>query len=224
MYLPNCLLLRSINRSPLPRVTFCFAASKFTRAIFRYSFGNPPPPLVQAPSRYPRHEATPDRFSARASVPPPFYQIREGLAFLAQATPRPTTWPATGWQLLHPSRVLVDPVTLQPAASRSACTCRRHVFAPSAPITPRFRDGEPVKRHAINAARNSRCVPVKACCQDSAPTIRVPDSEPTARAKVDGKHRNDLVNLWHCKYYLIQQHYILLLLSVNFMSVNFKYS
>lgn len=44
-----------------------------------------------APSRRPRHEATPHRFFARTSVPPPppLYQIRKGLARLARSTPRP---------------------------------------------------------------------------------------------------------------------------------------
>ena len=69
-------LFSSTFDKSLSRATFCFAASKFTRAIFRYSFGNP--------LSFKRHLAT-----LAVKQPPSIFRARERAAAAAAATVLP---------------------------------------------------------------------------------------------------------------------------------------
>lgn len=136
-----------------------FTVSKFThRRDFDVHLATKPP-LFSAIS-LPLLRSNPHRFSA---PPPPLYQIRSRL--------EPT--PSRNLQHGRPpddsccTRLACPLTPWRIPASRTACTCRRHVFAPSAPFTPRFHDGQRVERHATNsAAQNPWRVLVKSC-QDS---------------------------------------------------------
>lgn len=138
-------------------LSLCFTGFKFThRRDFDTHLATKPPPFSAISLPLPR--SNPHRFSA-----PPFYQIREGL----EPTPSRNLQHGRSPNDSCCTRLACPLTPWRIPASRTACTCRRHVFAPSAPITPRFRDGERVEHHAFNrAAQNLWRVLVKSC-QDS---------------------------------------------------------
>lgn len=103
--------------------------------------------------------------------PPSIFHARERAATAAAAaalpnkerTRAPNNPPTCNMAVRRMTVVALTSAARWPRDARSTCTCRRHVSAPSGPITPRFRDGKRVKRHASNAtARHRRRVLVKA--------------------------------------------------------------